>query len=62
MAPDFEITGGSPAGFNYIHRRDGETDIYFIVNSLNTWANVSCAFRVTGKEPELWLPDNPQQM
>ncbi len=57
VAPDFEVNGGSPSGFDYIHRRDGDTDIYFVVNSLNSGANVSCVFRIAGKAPEVWLPD-----
>ena len=39
-----------------IHRRDGDTDIYFV--SSGTWAAGSgqCVFTVSGRQPELWDP------
>ncbi|MDZ7618761.1 MAG: glycosyl hydrolase, partial [Patescibacteria group bacterium] len=46
ILPDFE---GTP---DYIHRRDGETDIYFAAGQ----GSVTLTFRVEGKEPELWDP------
>jgi hypothetical protein len=48
ILPDFE---GAEA---YIHRRDGETDIYFVAGK----GRVDLTFRVTGKEPEIWDPIN----
>jgi len=44
LAPDFE------GPFEYTHRRDGETEIYFVAGS----GKAECAFRVSGKQPELW--------
>jgi hypothetical protein len=41
---------------NYLHRRVGDTDIYFVCNSSNGYASASCTFRVAGKLPELWDP------
>ncbi len=41
---------------NYLHRRTGDTDIYFVCNSSNGYARASCTFRVAGKRPELWDP------
>ncbi|MDY0169243.1 MAG: glycosyl hydrolase [Thermoguttaceae bacterium] len=46
ILPDFE---GTP---DYIHRRDGETDIYFVAGQ----GTVGLTFRITDKEPELWDP------
>lgn len=57
IVPDFEISGGAPGGFDYIHRKDRETDIYFVCNRSDSWENVTCAFRISGKAPEIWLPD-----
>ncbi len=58
VKPDFEFRGGEPGtSLDYIHRRDGETDIYFVANRSNRWETVRCTFRVTGKAPELWQPD-----
>jgi len=41
---------------NYLHRRVGNTDIYFICNSSNGYVTASCVFRVTGRLPEIWDP------
>ena len=51
VKPDFDC---GDAGLNYIHRRDGNTDIYFVANRTNVAVNATCAFRVAGKAPELW--------
>jgi hypothetical protein len=40
----------------YIHRRDGDTDIYFIANTSDRHMKVDCRFRVTGRQPEWWNP------
>jgi hypothetical protein len=42
--------------FRHIHRRDGDTDIYFVANPETNWIGTTCAFRVSGKVPELWQP------
>jgi hypothetical protein len=42
---------------NWIHRRDGDTDIYFVANGTRQPKNTPCIFRVTGKQPELWNPE-----
>jgi hypothetical protein len=58
VQPDFEFSGATPGvTLDYIHRRDGATEIYFVANPTNHWENVTCSFRVAGKAPELWLPD-----
>jgi len=46
ILPDFEGTE------DYIHRRDGETDIYFVAGQ----GRVDLTFRVAGKEPGIWDP------
>jgi hypothetical protein len=53
LAPDF--AGGS--AFDYIHRRAGDTDIYFVRNVRPQWVQNEASFRVAGKAPELWHPD-----
>ncbi|MCX7011354.1 MAG: glycosyl hydrolase [Candidatus Sumerlaeota bacterium] len=52
LKPDFE-----GAGLSYIHRRIGESDVYFVSYQQNQTQDISCAFRVTGKAPELWDPE-----
>jgi hypothetical protein len=56
LAPDFEVAGGSltNAPLDYIHRRDAETEIYFVTNPRDTPLLANTRFRVTGKIPELW--------
>jgi hypothetical protein len=46
IPPDFEGTD------DYIHRREGETEIYFVAGA----GRVDLTFRVAGKEPEIWDP------
>jgi hypothetical protein len=50
VPPDFE----SDETLRYAHRRDGETDIYFVANPENRLLAATCVFRVSGKRPELW--------
>ena len=45
-------------GIDWVHRRTGETDIYFVVNRAGHAVNFDAFFRVTGKAPELWNPDS----
>lgn len=52
VAPDFESNGP----VNYIHRRDGHTEIYFVASSQKTPMKVDCTFRVSGRQPEIWDP------
>lgn len=57
LPPDFEYTGLSNAGeLDWIHRRAGEVDIYFVTSRWDAKEKVSCTFRVAGKQPELWDP------
>ena len=55
VQPDFEYGGGDrETDLDYIHRRVGETDIYFVANRGKRAESVRCTFRVSGKAPELW--------
>jgi hypothetical protein len=38
--------------WDFLHRQCGSTDLYFLAGS----GRAECAFRVSGKEPELWDP------
>ena len=42
----------------FIHRRDGERDIYFVSTQKHHGFDVKAAFRVTGKTPRLWHPES----
>ncbi len=52
IPPDFE----SKQPLNWIHRRDGETEIFFVSNPSPSAALADATFRVSGKTPELWNP------
>jgi hypothetical protein len=55
LAPDIEFRGASPqAKFDWIHRRDGDCEIYFVSNQSALPATADVVFRVRGKHPELW--------
>ncbi len=57
VLPDFEVTGGDEQSLlDYIHRRDGDCEIYFVANRNNREEHVACTFRVAGKVPELFDP------
>jgi hypothetical protein len=63
--PDFNCFQGtqgsgqyvmSTTTVDYIHRADGNADIYFVAIRTNSWTDASCVFRVADKAPELWDP------
>ena len=54
VAPDFR----ADCPLRYIHRRIGEADAYFVANGSTTARAAICSFRVAGKQPELWHPEN----
>ena len=65
IAPDFtcDVRTPAPAKWpaseplaDFIHRRDGNADIYFVVNRTASPMSAKCQFRVSGKQPELWNP------
>jgi hypothetical protein len=68
VPPDFEFAStpdstpnpqASPS-LDFIHRRDGPTDIYFVAHRSNAAAEGVGTFRVTGRQPELWDPVSGQ--
>jgi len=53
LAPDCETSpGNTPLPF--IHRRIGEAEVYLVSNQESRARSVVCAFRVAGRQPELW--------
>ena len=55
MTPDFECVEDN-AFIDFIHRRDGDGEIYFLANRNDRPESVHCVFRVSGRQPELWNP------
>ncbi len=57
LPPDFECQGLSNEGeLDWIHRTAGGADIYFVASRWDAQEKISGAFRVAGKQPELWNP------
>lgn len=57
IQPDFEVKGVSEHGvIDFIHREDGNTDIYYVCSRWQPEEKVECTFRVADKQPELWNP------
>ncbi|MBL8291525.1 MAG: hypothetical protein JNN08_06800 [Bryobacterales bacterium] len=52
IAPDFT----APPSLDFIHRRDGSADIYFVRNTSDSPTSAQASFRVANREPELWDP------
>ena len=52
VAPDLESDGT----VRYLHRQDGDTDIYFVANRENRPTTPTCRFRVAGRQPAWWNP------
>lgn len=57
LPPDVELRGvPSGAELDWLHRHDGEGEIYFLANLSERRFEVDGLFRVVGKRPELWDP------
>ena len=41
----------------WIHRRTGSADLYFVANTKPEFLRRQCMFRITGKTSELWNPE-----
>ena len=55
VLPDFEALDiGADANLDYIHRRDGDAEIYFLSNPKPEAVRFTGVFLVSGKQPELW--------
>jgi hypothetical protein len=52
---DFNILeSGSKTDFDYIHYTIAENDVYFVSNQTTERQEITCQFRISGKQPELW--------
>jgi hypothetical protein len=57
--PDFEYNRPEfDTNLVWIHRRAGDTDIYFVGNQKERTEDVETSFRTEGKAPELWHSDS----
>jgi hypothetical protein len=51
---DFTTESGNSKELNFIHRRSGKTDIYFVASFRKQKRTERCRFRVTGMQPEFF--------
>ena len=59
VGPDFAVAArDGQADLDFIHRRVDDADVYFVANRKDRWESPRCVFRVRGKAPEIWTPDN----
>ncbi len=58
VARDFISETGQ---LDYIHRRIGETDLYFVRNPTDQWLTETCSFRASQGDLEFWDPVRPAQ-
>lgn len=57
--PDFQFKGQNDSTLlNFIHRRHQDKDIYFVRNRQNISVATECVFRVSGKIPQIWIPES----
>jgi hypothetical protein len=57
VGPDFEFDGLSPHGeVAWIHRNNAHEDWYYVTSRWFSPEKLTCKFRITGKQPELWDP------
>lgn len=57
LAPDFATNHQEHNTFQFIHKKIGETDIYFVANQLDSCLDRECLFRAGEKFPEIWDPE-----
>lgn len=54
---DFEVIDvEKQLDYQYIHYTIDETNVYFVCNQTDQTKAINCAFRISGKQPELWDP------
>ena len=61
LLPDVEHSLSESDALRYIHRRDAETDWYFMSNPARSPVEATCAFRVLERRPELWYPETGER-
>jgi hypothetical protein len=48
----------SNPAFDFVHRRIADADIYFVRNTRTKASAATLSFRVKGRMPEIWVPDD----
>ncbi len=58
VLPDLTTNMDDPDELMFIHKKIGDKDVYFVFNQQNKKLNRELLFRVSGKSPEIWDPEN----
>jgi hypothetical protein len=54
---DYEVPGAKdPLDYQYIHYTIDDAEVYFVSNQTGETRTITAAFRVSGKQPEIWDP------
>ena len=66
VAPDIQAAAAPPASgwpedLDWIHRRVGQAEVYFVANRSEEPRELLLSFRVAGRAPELWNPDSGER-
>jgi len=58
LQPDVRLNGAAMKAIKWLHRRTGETEIYFLSNQTESPQAFTADFRVNGLQPEVWDPES----
>ncbi len=58
ILPDFSTGLDDGVNLLFIHKKVESNDVYFVMNQQNMPINREMSFRVAGKTPEIWDPEN----
>jgi hypothetical protein len=54
----YRVGADSAAAFDYVHRQTKNAEIYFVRSTSASSATATLSFRVRGRAPELWTPED----
>lgn len=60
ITPDFMYDAARIPEMRYVHRTTSDSEIYWVNKHDDQTLSTEVSFRVTGKVPEIWHPDNGQ--
>ncbi len=56
VMPDFEAIDAETRVFDYIHYTINDVNVYFVCNQTDRPHQINCAFRITGRQPQIFDP------
>jgi hypothetical protein len=58
IQPDLEVLSNDSLRLLFIHKKIGNSDAYFLVNQQDQAVQTECIFRISGRAPEIWNPED----